>query len=353
MSIDEENNPKKQKTDKESPIMTDKEAEAKAMVLVRRVIDKPKSWPKPEGLDVYKPRESDVVVTTFPKSGTTLTQQLTYQTVIATGGAGEKDPDGMTFEDLCEVAPWVDFGPKHGFVDFESNPRVFKSHVTPTLFKDTIQKHVVVIRNPKAYPASALDFLFEGWAGEDCKDVRVLEKVYHEFLAIRLLGLGEGFGFPFDKDDVAHQDESSETKKKLPVGPWFLHSKSWVDGMRKNTLFLFYEDIVADMGEAAKKIAKFIGRELSEEGVKQVMERCDRTYMSNDPKFKCTLENKALGFAENAWKAKPKTDGGFKRFKPNQEEQQQINLRFQQEFGVADYDEFKELVYKKQNEFGL
>jgi len=333
--------------------MTNEQKTAKAMELVRRLIDRPKTFPKPTGLDLYEPRDTDVVVTTFPKSGTTLTTQLTYQTVIATGGAGERDPDGLTFDDICEVAPWVDFGPDLGFVDYECNPRVYKSHVTPTLFKDTKQKHVVVIRNPIAYPASALDFLFEEWAEEKVDDVEILEKIYHEFLAVRLLGLGEGFGFPFDKEDIAHKDEKKEGDDKLPVGPWFLHAKGWMEGMRKNTLFMFYEDIVADMGGSAKRIAKFIGRELDEAGEKQVVARCDRTYMSNDPKFKCTLENKALGFGANAWKAKPKTDGGFKRFKPVPEEMEQLKLRFKQEFGVDTYDEFKELVYAKQKEMGF
>jgi len=325
----------------------------KALQLVGRIIDKPKQFPPPDGLKTYEPQDTDVVVTTFPKSGTTLTQQLTYQVVIATGGAGEKDPDGMSFEDLCEVAPFVDFGPKHGFVDYDSNPRVYKSHVTPSLFRSTVQKHVVVIRNPRSYPASALDFLFEGWAGEEVTNKMILEEVYHEFLAVRLLGLGEGFGFPFDKEDISHKDEKKENKDKLPVGPWFLHSKAWVGAMRPNTLFLFYEDIVADMGKAAKSIAKFIGRELDDAGLKQVIDRCDRTYMSNDPKFKCTMENKALGFAANAWKAKPKTRNGFKQFSPTEEEEEQIKLRFRQEFGVDTYDDFKAIVYEKQRELGV
>jgi len=337
-----------------SETLTREQAKDKAKILVDRVIDRPKKFPQPTGFDLYVPRDTDLVVSTFPKSGTTLTQQLTYQTVIATGGAGPTDPDGMTFDDICEVAPWVDFGPDHGFVDFDSNPRVFKSHATPTLFKDNIQKHIVVIRNPEAYPASCLDFLFEEWSGEkEVTETIVLEEVYHQFLAIRLLGLGDGFGFPFDNDDVNHKDEKKEGEEKLPVGPWFLHAKGWVEGMRSNTLFLFYEDIVKDMGGSARKIAQFMGRELSEEGEKQVVERCDRGYMSMDPKFKCTLENKALGFGANAWKAKPKTRNGFKQFKPVPEEIEQLKLRFKQEFGVEDYDSFKEMVYNKQKELGF
>ena len=336
--------------------ITREEARDRGKILVGRIIDRPKRFPKPTGLDVYKPRETDIVVSTFPKSGTTLTQQLTYQVVIATGGAGARDPDGLTFDDICEVAPLVDFGPDLGFIDYESNPRVFKSHVTPTLFHDTIQKHIVVIRNPTAYPASCLDFQFEAWCGEKepVTNKMILEEVYHQFLAIRILGLGDGLGFPFDNDDVGHKNEGDEKKDdKLPVGAWFLHAKGWLEGMRSNTLFMFYEDIVKDLAGTARRVAAFMDREISEEGVKQVVERCDRTYMSNDPKFKCTLENKALGFGENAWKAKPKTRNGFKQFSPAPEELEQINMRFKQEFGVDSYEEFKEIVYRKQKEFGF
>jgi len=96
-----------------------------------------------------------------------------------------------------------------------------------------------------------------------------------------------------------------------------------------------------------------MNRELDEEGVKQVVARCDRTYMANDPKFKCTMENKALGFGANAWKCKPKTKNGFKQFVPAPEEVEQISLRFKQEFGVDTYLEFKDMVYAKQKDLGL
>jgi len=332
-------------------------AAAKAEELVLRINNKIREMPSPEGLNTYKPRDTDVVVTTFPKSGTTLTQQLTYQVVVATGGVGEKDPDGMTFDDICEVVPYVDFGPKHGFPDYESNPRVYKSHATHSMFNDTVQKHIVVIRNPKAYPASALDFLFEAWAGEEVTDKAVLEEVYHIFLAQRILGLGKGFEASDDSGDEKvlyyQKDEDEDYSNKLPVGPWFLHCKGWVKAMRPNMLFLFYEDIVADMGGVAKRIATFIGRELDESGVEQVIKRCDRNYMSTDPKFKCTLENKALGFGENAWKAKPVHKQGFKQFKPSIKEEEEIRIRMKQEFGIDTYEEFKEIINRKQKDLGI
>jgi len=339
--------------------MTVEAAQEKARVLMQRINNKILEFPPAEGFDTYKPKETDIVVTTFPKSGTTLTQQLTYQVVIATGGAGEKDPDGMTFDDVCEVVPYVDFGPKHGFPDYESNPRIYKSHSTPTMFKDTIQKHLVVIRNPKSTPASALDFFFEAWAGEKVTNTLVLEKVYREFLAQRLLGRGAGFGSDSkDEKKVLYfqkEEKKDENEEGVTVGPWFLHTKGWMKAMRPNTLFMFYEDIVADMGNAAKRIAKFMGRDLDEAGVKQVLQRCDRDYMANDKKFKCTLENKALGFGEFAWKAKPKDMQGFtfKQFKPTKEEEEEIRARFQQAFGCETYEQLKEIINAKQKEMGI
>ena len=62
-----------------------------------------------------------------------------------------------------------------------------------------------------------------------------------------------------------------------------------------------------------------------------------------------------MGFAADAWKAKPKDHKGFsfKVFKPTEEEKHQIALRFKQEFGVDSYEEFKEVIRAKQVEVGV
>lgn len=338
-------------TVEQSAQLTDEQVEQLADRTIKRVLLKPREFPKPAGLDSYDPRPTDVVVTTFPKSGTTLTQQLTYQVVVATGGAPADDPEGLNFSDICEAAPYVDYGPDHGFHARDSSPRVFKSHSPPSMFKTSIQKHVVVFRNIASYPASCLDFLYDALAGEPVSDNRVKEAAFHKFINVRLLGNplggkgGGGFGFPYEKDVTVEQDDS-----KLPVGPWFLHAKAWVNALRPGVLVLFYEDIVKDMAGAAKKVAKFIGKDIDQAGIDHVLKRCDRDYMANDEKFMCKLEAECLGFY-NTWKAKPATRDGFKQFKIKDEDLDGVNKRFQQEFGVDDYQGFMDMVKQKAAQF--
>lgn len=334
-------------------------ARAKARVLLDRVLARPRTFPPANGLDDYEPRATDVIVTTFPKSGTTMTQQLVYQVVVACGGAAEADPTGNDFDDICRVVPFVDFGPVHGFTPFNTTPRIFKSHFTAPLFKSTVQKHLVVIRDPVNYPASWLDFLFDAWADEEVTDPLVREEVFHGFVHARVLGTaGEGLGFPFENEDTSTSKDIvtaalNGTDEDVCPGAWFMHSKSWVDGQREGVLVMFYEDIVEDMGAAARRVARFTGGELTDEGVATVLERCDREYMSGDEKFKCTMESEFLGFGENAWKAKPKDRNGFKQYSVCPDDVAHINRCFKAVFGVSDYQQFRTHVEDRQKQYGF
>ena len=312
----------------------------------------PRRYPRAIGLEEYEPLPSDIVITTFPKSGTTLTQQLTYQVVVATGGASSVDPDGLNYSDICAVVPYVDYGSAHGFPPFDSSPRLFKSHAVPSMFKTTIQRHIVVFRDIASYPSSCLDFLFDSTADEDVTDNRIKELVFHKFVQVRLLGVpykqdDPGFGFPFEKDAVIPKTE----KGKLPLGSWFLHAKAWVEALRPGVLVLFYEEMVKDMVTTAHKVARFIGRELSNQGLQTVLERCSREYMAGDEKFMSQLEGKVVDLS-GLCKAKPAARDGFKKFKISDDDTRGVNARFQQEFDVPDYIGFVEMVKHKVEQIG-
>eukprot|EP00171_Calliarthron_tuberculosum_P015273 IDg15273t1 len=45
------------------------------------------------GLQNHKPQPGDVTIVTFPKSGTTMLQNIVYQLVVEAGGAPASDPD--------------------------------------------------------------------------------------------------------------------------------------------------------------------------------------------------------------------------------------------------------------------
>lgn len=327
-----------------------------ALAALHQVFEKIRKWPNPTGLITYEARPTDIVVTTFPKAGTTLIQYLAYQVVVATGGAPKCDPNGTDFQDLNDVAPWVDYLPQMSTSPCESSPRLFKSHSPYTVFLAagcTTQKHIVVIRNPVDYPSSWLDFLFDDLSDSSVSNEVVREEVFHAYLRHGLLCL------PLPRNDNS-RDVTSEMKKKevqprrsylrAPSRSWFSHAKSWIHDAPPfpATFVLFYEDIVEDLANTARRIATYIGRSLSDEQVTQIVSRCDREKMAADRRFHCISEARCFGIG-SVEKAKPLRNNGFKKFSFREEEMRELRSKMQQTFSVDTYDEFKANVIKEQN----
>lgn len=92
----------------------------------------------------WRPRPSDIIVLTAPKTGTSWLQHMLH--LIKTGG------DDVAFDDVYEVAPWIDFAWEMGQdldADQRGGTRVFKSHGIISRVHEGC-KYVVTIRNPVA-----------------------------------------------------------------------------------------------------------------------------------------------------------------------------------------------------------
>eukprot|EP00729_Bicosta_minor_P028388 gene28388-1037_t len=75
-----------------------------------------------ENARAFKPRATDVYISTYPKCGTTWMQQICHG--LRSGGS-------MDFGEVCEVVPWdiLALDCKQNLEDEQvCNPRVFKSH---------------------------------------------------------------------------------------------------------------------------------------------------------------------------------------------------------------------------------
>ena len=192
----------------------------------------------------YAPRNGDVFITSWAKSGTTLLQQMFHQ--IRTAAAG----GDIDFDDISRVVPWEDTAQMLDFdmlAEQRAAPRGFKSHREyERLAPD--QRYVVALRDPKETYISFYRF-FNGWQLE--RDALPLE----DFMPLWMAGGPGGCDY-------------------------FTHLLSWY--ARRNemdSLLLTYPWLTKNSSEAAQRLAKFCRIELDDAQLSMVLERTSRDYM--------------------------------------------------------------------------
>jgi len=230
----------------------------------------------PEILDRFpnlKFRNTDVVITTFPKCGTTVVQEIVWQ--IRNSQTIEKD---VQYGDMFKRFPFIEYNTKirkpdeplsiDVFENDNSDKRLVKTHCPLSIFdspdgsnslydpkKGTDNpKLVLVIRNP--FDAAVSFFHF-----------------YQVNPAISWQGSWEDFFELF-------------LHKMTIYGSfldWYLtYWRIIKSGEAKNLLLVKYEDVVLNMKDEVKKIAKFLGEEPTEEQLEIIVHNCSFKSMSKE-----------------------------------------------------------------------
>jgi hypothetical protein len=167
----------------------------------------------------FTPREDDIWVVTYPRSGTTWVQFLLYQ--LTTAG-------DMGFAHLNDVAPWFERSlaiGTHRSEDFErpARPRLFKSHLTPGWLPPG-GRVVYVERDPGDVAVSYFHF-------------------YRSHLR-------------FEGDFEAFYDRFQ--KGRVQYGAWADHVAEWAAASRRRpVLWLTYEGLRADPEGAVERLCDF------------------------------------------------------------------------------------------------
>jgi len=177
-----------------------------------------------ESLDrarAFRPREDDVFVATYSKSGTTLLQQIVH---------GLRTHGDMDFRDISEVIPWIEVA--HDLdQDLEAEqsawPRAFKTHLDGATTPRG-GRSIYVVREPIAALVSFYHF-YSGW-----------------FLEPGALDL-ETFALDYIVHREGHRD-------------YWHHIATWWPRLEDgDVLPLCYEDVVADLAGTVEQVAHFIG----------------------------------------------------------------------------------------------
>ena len=189
----------------------------------------------------FVPRPSDVIITTFPKSGTTWMQQIAH--TLRTGG-------DMSFDEITSVVPWLEIAHSMG-IDLDAphaaEPRVFKSH----LAADEIPvgaRYVCAVR----HPADVL-------------------KSYYNFMS----------GWFFEHGSVSIEDYAQATFFNAEGSDnYWHHFVSWWNRRGdEDVVLLCYEDMQAAPETAIRRIAEHCGIDLTPELLQLTLKHSSHAFM--------------------------------------------------------------------------
>ena len=216
----------------------------------------------PEGVRrglAFKPRPTDILIATWPKAGTTLMQQIVHG--LRTGG-------DMDFDEITEVVPWLELAHDLG-LDLDApqraEPRAFKTHLSRDL-APMGGRNIFIVRDPVDSLVSFFHFL-SGWVFEPGT------------VSIR----------DFALDFVFHGTRS---------GRYWDHLVSWwPERENPDTLWLCFEDIVADLPVAVLRVARFLGLDANHPNVEIAARQASIDFMrEHGSKF----DDHLVGDARNA-----------------------------------------------------
>lgn len=214
-----------------------------------------------------EPRPSDVFITCWGKSGTTMMQQMFHQLrMVAATGAGDMD-----FPEITCMTPWEDAAV---VIDHDMNdpqkaePRGFKSHREYERLPSGC-RYIVMLRDPHETYVSLYRF-FDGW---------IIERGSISLEDFWPIWLGGG-----------------------PGGcDYFTHLLSWwARRDQPDTLLGTYRWAARNRRAAIERLARFIGVELDQQGVDKVDAMTGRDFMyAHRDRFEdalmCTAFEQKLG----------------------------------------------------------
>jgi len=204
---------------------------------------------------------TDIIVSTYARSGTTFTQEIVWQIKncknILKGEKVDKTLDRFPFiEYNYKLHPEITIS----FCDLldsqRNNPyRLIKTHVPYEFIKDSVEKvnpkFIVTMRNAKDCLVSNYEF-------------------FKYFGTHPYQGTFDEYFLTFLND-------------KSISGSYFDNNLDWWQiRHRDNVLILFYEDLVKNLEENVKKIANFLGETLSVDDINKVMYNVSFSTMSSN-----------------------------------------------------------------------
>ncbi|KAF5907164.1 sulfotransferase family cytosolic 2B member 1-like, partial [Clarias magur] len=204
----------------------------------------------------FQLQDDDVIIVTYPKSGTTWMQEILPS--LLNGG----DPTPvLTIPNWLRV-PWLEEVYIAEVIDRLSAPRAFTSHMPYNLMPSSLfsskAKVIYLRRNPKDVAVSNYYF---NQMGSFLPDPGTFEEFTDNFLTGNVI-----------------------------FGKWTDHVKGWRKAdLGDRILYVTYEEMFQDVCGVIERLLHFLGRQLSEDALKRVIEQCTFKSMQQNKMSNYTL----------------------------------------------------------------
>ncbi|XP_067392839.1 sulfotransferase 2B1-like [Emydura macquarii macquarii] len=201
-------------------------------------------------------RDTDVLIATYPKSGTTWMQEI----LTLVYSQGNLQP-AQTIPNWAR-APWLEHTYFKEMLREADGPRLITTHLpcqalAPALRKSKA-KVIYMARNPK--------------------DVMVSFYHFHK--------LAKFLPDPGSFDDFLMRFLDG----KVQYGSWFDHVKGWLSRQKELELFyITYEDLHQDLGRSVARLAAWLGCPLQEEALRVILQHCSFSSMRENVMVNYTL----------------------------------------------------------------
>lgn len=200
----------------------------------------------------YELRDDDVILVTYPKSGTTWVQMI-LKCLYEKNGVS-KDARISSRNQLSQALPWIELMEREEF-DGMSSPRIMTTHEA---YKDVVYapeskaKYIYLSRNPK--------------------DVAV--SFYHHIYSYR------AYEFKENMDNFLEYFKAG----KVPYGSWFTHNLDYYENLKNLDMFaLDYETLHHSFEKTVIKLNKFLDlKPLSNEDLETLKSKCSFEAMSTN-----------------------------------------------------------------------
>ncbi|NXU34124.1 ST2B1 Sulfotransferase, partial [Drymodes brunneopygia] len=269
-------------------------------------------------------RPTDVLIATYPKSGTTWTQEiLTLLFSLGDARPAKTIPN-------WERAPWLEqIYCREALRDTES-PRLLTTHLPAHVLAPALQrsraKVIYVARNPKDVAVSFYHFHHLAKFLPDPSS-------FDAFLTQFLEGTGKGWGESLGWGGSASGPPITPLLPPVHYGSWFDHVKGWL-GQRQllDILYITYEELHQDLRGTAQRLSTFLGCPLAPGTLAALEQHCSFSAMRDNAMANYSLiPPEIMDHSQGRFMRKGVVGDWRSHFSP--EQNALFNRRYQEEMG--------------------